>query len=79
MATDFFGRELQVGQNVIKAETQGRSYPVRLRKVDRINEKGRIFLNGSHVPVAYTGLLIIVDNEINSLTQEERDRILLTQ
>lgn len=58
---DLVGRELRVGQTVVKATVMGRSPALEIRKVTRVDQAG-IYLDGWHQPVAYSGRLFIIED-----------------
>lgn len=60
---DLIGRDLKVGQTVVKATVMGRSPALEVRKVTRVDETG-IYLDGWHQPVAYSGRLFIIEGGI---------------
>jgi hypothetical protein len=58
---DFVGKELTVGQTVIRPVVQGmNSCYLELRTVERIKD-GKIYLNGSRTAIKYPTMLIVTD------------------
>lgn len=57
---DLAGREVLVGDTVVKAHAFGRSAGLEVRKVTRVDDTG-IYLDDWHQPVVYSGRLFIVN------------------
>lgn len=63
---DLQGRILEVGQRVARAYRSGNSAELELRRVSRI-EDGKLYLDGSRVPVqTFSNLLILDDVTVNA-------------
>jgi len=59
---DMRGTVIKVGDTVIKAEAQNRSPHLTIREVTRI-EDGRMWLDGSTVPIVYPSRLIVLESK----------------
>ena len=56
---DRLGREIQVGDRVLKAWRWGSSLALEERTVTKV-EEGRIYLDNSHVPCVRGDLIVVV-------------------
>lgn len=66
MPKDYFGRELKVGDRVIRSYTSGRSALVEDRQVTKIDGL-RVFLDNSHIAIHYPDRLVIINEVIEVL------------
>jgi hypothetical protein len=58
---DFLGRELKVGQTVIRAKLRGNSPALEQRTVTKV-EDGKVYLDDSHVPLKLGGKVCIIES-----------------
>jgi hypothetical protein len=62
-AKDMRGRDFKMGDKFAKACTSGRAVNLEICTITRIDDNGKIYANGSKVPINFPGRCLIV-NEI---------------